>query len=184
MEHYDTIVNAILDKQPLRLVYKKFNADVDVHTYHPYFLKEYKGRWYLLGYSEHIHFHPTLGLDRIESISPASVAFKENTKLNPNTYFNNTIGITLGKGNPEEVLLHFTPVQANYIKTQFLHHTQEVVQDDGNGLIVKMKLIPNYELLQLLLSFGAEVEVLEPATLREQITTTIRKMTERYSKNH
>jgi hypothetical protein len=117
-------VHSDLNKQPLRLTYKKFNAAPDIHTFHPYFLKEYKNRWYVRGYSETIHFYPTLGLDRIEKIEPASVTFKENKKPNPDAYFNHTIGITLGKGAPQEVRLHFTPMQVNYIKTQYLPHAE------------------------------------------------------------
>lgn len=181
IEHLNTLVHAILDKQPLRLTYQKFNAEPDIHTFHPYFLKEYKNRWYVRGYSETIHFYPTLGLDRIEKIEPASVTFKENKKPNPDAYFNHTIGITLGKGDPQEVRLHFTPLQANYIKTQYLHHTQETVQDDKDGLLITLQLIPNYELLQVLLSFGPEVEVLKPLKLREQMIEMIGKMVRKYS---
>ncbi|WP_276372713.1 WYL domain-containing protein [Chryseolinea sp. H1M3-3] len=180
IEHLDPLINAILDKQPLRLEYKKFTGKSDVHTFHPYFLKEYKNRWYVRGYSEKIRFYPTLGLDRIENFQPASVMYKPNKKTDQDAYFKHTIGITLGKGSPEEVRLYFSPMQANYIKTQFLHHTQEVVQDDAHGLVIKLMIIPNYELLQLLLGFGSEVEVLGPEKLREQMKEMVGKMGERY----
>jgi predicted DNA-binding transcriptional regulator YafY len=71
-------------------------------------------------------------------------------------------------------------MQANYIKTQYLHHTQEIVQDDQDGLIVTLQLIPSYELLQLLLSFGPEVEVVKPVKLRKQMAEMIGKMVGRY----
>lgn len=180
MAHFDTLMNAILDKQPLRIDYKKFMAEADVHTFHPYFLKEYKYRWYVLGYSDARSYHLTLGLDRIEGISHAHVKYKENTKLRPDEYFQHTIGVTLGKGRPEEIQLHFTTAQGHYIKTQYLHHTQEIIKDDDDGLIITLKLIPNYELLQLLLSFGPEVEVLKPLTLRKQMAEMVERMMKRY----
>jgi predicted DNA-binding transcriptional regulator YafY len=55
------------------------------------------------------------------------------------------------------------------VVTQHLHHTQKTVREDQNGLVISLKLIPNPELTQLLLSYGAEVEVLQLVKLREGI---------------
>lgn len=58
---------------------------------------------------------------------------------------------------------------APYIKTQHLHHTQKTVREDETGLVITLKLIPNPELTQLILSYGAEVKVLKPVSLQEGI---------------
>lgn len=58
---------------------------------------------------------------------------------------------------------------APYIKTQHLHHTQKTVREDETGLVITLKLIPNPELTQLILSYGVEVKVLMPAALHEGI---------------
>jgi predicted DNA-binding transcriptional regulator YafY len=73
------------------------------------------------------------------------------------------------------VKLWFSASQANYIKTQHLHATQQILFDDSNGMIVTLQLIPNYELLQTLLAFGSEVKVLEPITLQEEMKEMLRR---------
>ena len=123
----------------------------------------------MLGYSEAREHLITLGLERIEKIEPAHVAFRENKTLRPKEYFKHTLGITLGQGPIEEIELWFSPFQAPYIKTQHLHHTQKTLREDENGLVISLKLIPNPELTQLILSYGADVKVLKPTTLQEGI---------------
>jgi predicted DNA-binding transcriptional regulator YafY len=175
-DYFDTIYQAILNKQPLRITYRKFNGDKDdIHTLHSYFMKEYKGRWYVLGHSDARHYTITLGLDRINKLQHADAPYKENKVLKPKEYFEHTIGVTLGKGKPEEIELLFSPVLAPYIKTQHLHHTQKTIRDNADGLLITLKLIPNPELLQLLLSYCGDVKVIKPLQLREQFIEKIRK---------
>ncbi|HEY5823010.1 MAG TPA: WYL domain-containing protein [Cyclobacteriaceae bacterium] len=169
-DFFDLVLYAITNKQPLKITYRKFAGDHDdVHVLHSYFMKEYRGRWYVLGFSEARESVITLGLDRIIKAERANVLFKENKELKPKEYFQHTLGITLGKGPVEEIELWFSSLQAPYIKTQHLHHTQKTIRDNKEGLVILLKLIPNPELTQLLLSFGAEVKVLKPKSLRDSL---------------
>jgi predicted DNA-binding transcriptional regulator YafY len=181
MEFFDELLRAVDEKQPLTIVYKKFNDPVgDAHVFHAYLLKEYMNRWYVLGYSEARRSIITLGLDRILSLAPAPVAFRASTQLNEENYFHHTIGITHSSQTIEEILLQFSPNQANYIKTQHLHHSQQTVHEGKDGLKIALKLMINYELISLLLSFGAEVEVLKPPGLRRKVKELLRKGWEQY----
>ncbi len=172
-EFFDAVLKAITDQQPLHITYRKFDGlKNDEHIFHPYFLKEYKGRWYVLGHSEQRHYTITLGLDRFVKAEEANVVFKENKHLKPKEYFQHTLGVTLGKGPVEEIELWFSKQQAPYVKTQHLHHTQKTVREDDMGLTISLQLIPNPELTQLLLSYGAEVRVMKPDHLRETIKST------------
>jgi predicted DNA-binding transcriptional regulator YafY len=138
-------------------------------------MKEFRNRWYVLGYSEARHFIITLALDRIIKLKEANTAFKENKKLKPKEYFKHTLGITLGKGPVEDIELWFSPTMAPYIKTQHLHHTQKTIHEDKHGLTINLKLIPNPELLQLLLSYCGNVKVLAPVSLKEKYREDISK---------
>jgi hypothetical protein len=97
------------------------------------------------------------------------VVFKENKTLKPKEYFQHTLGVTLGNGAVEEVELWFSPALAPYIKTQHPHHTQKTLRDEATGLVITLKLIPNPELTQLILGYGADVKVLKPVGLIKQI---------------
>ena len=175
-DFFDIVLNAITDQQPLRILYRKFDSrHPDEHVLHPYFLKEYRGRWYVLGYSEERHYIITLGLDRFVTATCADIPFKENRKLKPKEYFQHTLGITLGRGPVEEIELWFSAALAPYIKTQHLHHSQKNISEDENGLVISLRLIPNPELTQLLLSYGNDVKVLKSERLKMEVEKVWRK---------
>ena len=50
---------------------------------------------------------------------------------------------------------------------------------DGSAVIA-IEVIPNFELEQLLLSFGERFEILSPTSLRETISARIKKNIEKY----
>jgi predicted DNA-binding transcriptional regulator YafY len=184
MEHFDVLYRAILKQTPLRITYQKFEGQTpSVHVFHPYLLKEYKFRWYVLGFSETRRSKLILALDRIEGIVKEKMEFKPAKGLDVQKYFDHTIGVTITHGSVKEIRLWFSVKQGNYIKTQHLHETQRIVSDTKEGLIVTLQLIPNYELLQLLLSFGPEVHILEPQTLQQELKTMLEKNLKLYEHN-
>jgi predicted DNA-binding transcriptional regulator YafY len=181
IEYFNPLYKAITKRTPLSIQYKKFEHETPrEHIFHPYLLKEYKFRWYVLGYSERRRGKLILALDRIESISAKKVSFKEYKGIDIQKYFDHTIGVTLNDRGVKEVKLWFSASQGNYIKTQHLHATQQILFDDKNGMIVTLQLIPNYELLQILLAFGPEVKVLEPVTLQEEMKEMLRRSLGQY----
>jgi predicted DNA-binding transcriptional regulator YafY len=175
--HYlDVLTDAIARRKPQRIAYQKFNAkQSEDHVFHPYLLKEFKDRWYVLGYSDARNNVITLALDRIEGITAEPIRYKTEARPSSRNYFKNTIGITHAQGPVEEIILWFSPQQGHYIKTQHLHSTQQVMQDDDTGLVIKLKLIINYEFTSLLLGFCPEVEVRQPVHLRQQLHELLEK---------
>jgi predicted DNA-binding transcriptional regulator YafY len=175
-EFFDEVLYAITHQQAITISYRKFGRHQDDdHVLHPYFLKEYRGRWYVLGYSDARQNLIVLGLDRIQKVTPAAQPFRENKTLKPKQYFEYTLGITLGKGPVEEIELWFAPTVAPYLTTQHVHHTQKTIRQDEQGLVISLKLIPNPELTQFILGYGADVKVLKPGTLQETVQAIWKK---------
>jgi predicted DNA-binding transcriptional regulator YafY len=176
LEYFERIHTAITDQQPLKITYRKFFSDKgNIHTFHPYSMKEYKDRWYVIGYGKERHFTFPLGLDRIESIEGATVPYRPNKTIDLDKYFEHTLGITIAKGPVQDVRLWFSPAQAPYIKTRHIHNSLKIVSDAEDGLVVSLALIPNYELMQEILSYGPEVKVLGPESLRDSIKEMLKK---------
>lgn len=170
------LYDAAIRKQPLRIHYQKFGDEHGKdHIYHPYFLKEYKKRWYALGWSERCRNTLTLALDRMKRIEEEAVAFRENTGIKPEEYFRQTLGVTVGKGPAEEIRLLFTPQQGHYIKTQPIHESQIILQDDADGLLIQLMLVVNFELIAFIQSYVPHVRVIGPSSLREQVMENLRK---------
>jgi predicted DNA-binding transcriptional regulator YafY len=170
MAHFDTIINALHNQQPLRITYKKYEVDeCNDHVLHPYRLKESDHRWYVIGYSELRKRVIQLALDRVEAIAEAKVPYRTNSMLDLDHFFAHALGVTVSGKKVEEIELWFSPHQGNYIKTLHLHDTQKIVRDDANGLVITLQLIINPELTQTILKFIPNVRVLKPKHLRDEL---------------
>lgn len=180
IEHFDPLYKAILKQQTLHINYQGFGKPASAHVFHPYLLKEYKFRWYVLGYSERHGSKVVLALDRIENITPRKTRYKPYRGQDIQTYFEHTLGVTINSTGVKEIRLWFSVSQGHYLKTQPLHAKQHIVKDDATGLVVTVRLTPNYELLQTLLSFGPEVKVLAPAQVRDDLKAMVQKTLDLY----
>jgi predicted DNA-binding transcriptional regulator YafY len=183
IEHLSEIVEAIRHKNVMRIQYQPFNKnEAKKHTVHPYFIKEYNGRMYLIGKD----IHPTkesifltFAFDRMSEVLKMNQTFRED-ELDKENYFNATIGISLTGEKPEKIVLQFEPAQANYIKSQPLHHSQKIIKDNSKQLVIALDLVINYELMAMLLSFGDKVKVLKPASLADRIVAAAKNMIRQY----
>jgi predicted DNA-binding transcriptional regulator YafY len=140
----------------------------------PYLLKEYQNRWYVVGLLVGLNEFRSFGIDRIENIEVLNETFKADHKLNPSQLFENTIGLTYSNNKLEEVILSFTPLQAKYVKSLPLHKSQEIVKETNKEVIVKLKVIPNFELKQKILMLGDQVKVIEPKWFAKDIKKVLK----------
>jgi len=182
LRYLSTLATAIFQRQPLRIVYRKFHDEHEAeHRFHPYQLKAYNNRWYVRGYSEKRKEVIVLGLERIEGMMNEKVRYRDDIAVGDKEYFFHTLGITKGSGTVEDIELEFTPAQGHYVKTLHLHHTQQIVKDDAESLIIRLQLIQNYELCQLIMSYMDQVKVLKPLSLRNRIKELLLHTTALYN---
>jgi len=175
------LFNAIINKTVLKVTYKAFyKTRPETLTYHPYYLKQFNNRWFVLGLNEDEGvFDWNLALDRIENIEVTTLPYKTND-TDWEEYFFDIVGVTKEANKKlEEVVLKFSENHAPYIITKPLHPTQKH-NYDSKELIVRIKVIPNFELTKLVLSFGEDVEVIAPQHLRNRIKEKLKKGLDRY----
>lgn len=184
IEYMSDMVEAIREKKILRITYQTFTSkEPKKHTVHPYFIKEYNGRMYLIGKD----IHPvkeskflTFAFDRMSDVIKMNQSFTEE-QIDPAQYFKSAIGISLTDAKPEEIVLAIDPLQARYIKTQPLHHSQRIIKETATELHVGLELVINYELRSLLLGMGNKVKVLKPKQLALQLHEIASDMVQLYS---
>jgi len=170
IEHLSPLIDATIYHQTLQITYRSFAERESVWTIYPYYLKQYNNRWFLFGLNATYNSISNLPLDRIEKIEHTDLPFLENKDVDFDTYFDDIVGVTKPKPNVsvETVMLKFDKKRFPYIISKPIHQTQTVV--DETNCILSIKVRPNKELEALILSFGAQVEVLSPASLRQQIS--------------
>ncbi len=182
------VLEAIKGKSVISFDYQPFNYDTPKNIIvHPYLLKEFNNRWYLIGLLEEFRIQERyemhqFALDRIKNKVrvKANIEYFHVPSFNPAKLYEHIYGMSTTFGNVvEEVLLRFTPLRAKYVATNPLHHTQTCLSDSESTF--SFHLIPNKELESLVLSFGADVEVLEPESLRSRIRMIIEDAGRKYS---
>ena len=159
------LLQAIKENREVRFRYISFlDQSESERVLHPYLLKEYRNRWYVIGKDVDGGKVKTFGLDRITDLSLRENYFTVDKSFDPEVLFKYSFGITAG-GEPEKIVLKFAPQEGRYVKAQPLHPTQKIINENEDSLTIQLKVIPSYELKATIRSFGDKVEVLEPASL-------------------
>lgn len=172
------IISAMRDFRVIRLCYQSFrHPEPFCFNVRPYCVKYFKQRWYLLGDSD-------LGLriyslDRFVDMEELEEHFEIPKGFDAEEYFGNYFGVIIGE-EPEDVKIRVVPDQVKYFQTLPMHGSQrETAQEDGSS-VFSYHIAPTLDFVQEILSHGADVEVLEPAELRESIADIIAGMASRY----
>ena len=178
---FGKLLQAILTKRTLKIIYTPFGKDSYSERVYPYHLKQFNDRWYLIaqavGYETLGHY----ALDRIESFEEISIPYKES-EVNFNEYFDDVIGVTVPEqSEPVDVVLRVSNKRFNYIKTKPLHLSQRIISEEDDYTTISINVKINLELISLILSFGPDVEVIAPASLRAMIAKNISAMSGMYS---
>lgn len=183
VENLGDIYQAILRKNVLKISYQTFRAHEPRNwVIHPYMLKEWDHRWYLLGYVEEKKNHGVFALDRMKEIKVVRQPFIENKLADSDDYFRDVIGVTLLPGQKvEEIELVFSPLLAPYARTKPIHHSQHILQQYEDGsLHISLSLVSNPELVRMIMSFGKDVKVVKPLQLAEEIKSAARTIVAQY----
>lgn len=179
IDRFKEVFGYIVNEQPIRVSYAPFNKLPYEVVIHPYYLKQYNNRWYLLGYSPEYSGISVLPLDRILEAFPEKINFIPDSIIeDPDDYFYDVVGMTIPKnGNVETVKLRFSEHRFPYIKAKPIHPSQ---QSNDIDRTVTLKLIPNRELTATILGFGKDAEVLEPTSLRQEICSIFEECSKNY----
>lgn len=172
LQHLDELYQAVIHQKAVQLTYKSFRASQpQVFFFHVWWLKEFKNRWFAVGVKEKGAPILNLALDRILEIkSDDTPPYIPNDHINPNEYYRDVIGVTVSRNlRPCNVKLLVDHLNAPYVETKPLHHSQQILERTEQGIIISLKVQINYELEREILGFGPGMVVLAPESLRKTI---------------
>lgn len=180
-EYLPMVIEAAKEHAKLRFTYAGFNrsrAERNI-IFHPYLLKRYKQRWYMLGIKEGSEGWRTYALDRIKELNILREHFARRQDLNTDDVFGHILGITTSKAPVRTVRLLTTPTQAKYFRALPLHPTQtETVHENYSIFTYRLKI--NYELIHEIMSLGNGVKVLDPPELKVMVVAALREALDQY----
>lgn len=165
-EFLSPLLGAIRQRQLVSFNYESFKKQgTSKREVEPYLLREYKNRWYLLSREVSSNTYKVFGLERMNDVCVKPTKFIKDASLDHASYFSNSVGITVNhKNGVEEVKFNCGEVLFQYLESQPLHASQKIVAIK-NGYEVTLRAMVTYELIQLLVSFGPELKVIQPPSL-------------------
>lgn len=174
----DTIEKAILQRQQISFEYtavrSKQGSVIHAHV-DPYYIVHMEGHFYLIGYSNEVNKFFEYRLDRIrgESVEILSHLI-DAVRQRPAVEFSYWIdGDIARRGLSDRWLTQTTEREEVYVDSEG-HEKRRV--------LVRAKAHNEWRVIQQLLKYGDQAELVEPANLREQMRQVVARMMSFYEK--
>lgn len=183
--------DAINQKTVLKVSYRPFDKPPLEIIFHPQYMKEYNGRWFVLGEADTEPFHAfNIALDRVAGL-PSRVVDVEYIPVESGfyeEYFKNIVGVTHENGMRVErvVIRTKSAYQHGLLLTKPVHHSQFESMpfgshSDGSYGELSMDVEPNRELIGKILSYGDSLEVMSPIDLRNRVKAVLEAQVRQYA---
>lgn len=172
--HFSPLFDAIVKKNVLAIQYHRFGKPSYERIIHPYQMRQYNNRWFLVGLEERLLPRIPLvviPLDRIDEFSVReNDIYQEYYGKDFEEYFYDIVGVSLNpEGEIKKVIVIAQFPAANYIETKPVHPSQRIIRKGESEVVFQWEVIPNYELETQLLTYADQCEVVEPLSLRRAI---------------
>lgn len=181
IEFLQDILVAIRNHQRIRFKHESYQSGKSKrYQLKPYLIKEYQGRWYVVGVVAGMHEIRTFGLDRISELEILTKTFVPDADLNLKERFNDVVGLVYTGIEVEKVVIAVQKSQVPYLKSAPLHSSQKFIKvEDGKDLI-ELRLKSNYEFVQRVFMQMDTVRVIEPEWLVKEVKERAGRMLEGY----
>lgn len=190
------LFTAISQQQVVEIHYHKFGTPNNIQTIkiHPYLLKEYNRRWFVVGAAEDGGRIMCYSLDRINKVIPLPSHSYQSYNGDINEYFEDIIGVTNYSNKEAYSILFWVSDQSkDYVLSKPLHDSQKHYTGTScskyrnlypnlmGGDFFSIECKENYELIRELTSFGADLIVLSPDFICTEIRKWITNMQKVYT---
>jgi predicted DNA-binding transcriptional regulator YafY len=149
---------------------------------HPYHVFNHRGDWYVAGWDEGREEVRIFALHRIRSATVATESFAPPRGFSFAKFMADAFAIQKG-GPTVEVAVRFAPRQARWIRERRWHPTARVQERIDGGLVLSLRIAETSEIVRWVMQFGAEAEVLKPASLRRAVAAEMTAALRAYRKS-
>ncbi len=180
LEVLETLTQAWSQGRMVRLWHRHVSGQVYEYDFGPYYIEPYAvGQTvHIIGWREPPGAVRTFKLERIqriEMISP-SRQYTIPADFDPHSMLAEAWGIWYTEAEPVSVVLRFHPRVAHRVRETRWHQSEQVEEQADGSLIWRARVAEPQEMLPWIRGWGADVEVLEPKELREQMMGEARRL--------
>ncbi|MGI9250761.1 MAG: helix-turn-helix transcriptional regulator [Pseudohongiellaceae bacterium] len=181
IEYFRKLTTALVHRRRVSVVYHGREQDkLTERLISPQRLVYYRDNWYLDAWCHLRKGLRTFSLDRLRPIKVETSKTRELTDKELDKHFTKTFGIFSGSVK-EIAKLRFTPEAAKWAADENWHPEQQgKVLPDGRYELNIPYGNPT-ELLQDIMKYGPDVEVLAPKSLRQQLAENLKKACAQYT---
>ena len=179
-EHFQTVAGALLQRKRLTIRYHSRSDDAETRReISPQRLTHYRDNWYLDAWCHQRNGLRSFAVERLREAKALEKPAKDITEAELDTHFASSYGIFAGKPK-HTAILRFTPERARWVAEEQWHpHQQGRMLDDGSYEL-HIPYADSRELVMDILKHGAEVKVVSPNSLREEVLQHLQTALTRY----
>lgn len=179
IEHVNEMMTGLLREERLRVTHGSVARYQKPFVLEPLTLVIYKKGLYLAGYSHHHNGIRTFSLDGFRDVDwLRGERFEYPADYHPSKLAEGAFGLISGPRT--RVRIFFDEKVARFVRRRRWHPTQEV-RRVPNGIELAMEVSGTVEVVSWVLGFGDQAEVLEPASLRDQVAAELARASARYA---
>lgn len=195
--HLTGIMEAMTENSEIVIVYRKYTSEeTDRYTIRPYALKEFAKRWYIVGHCIERDAMRVYGLDRIMSMEITGRQFRMPKNFDVDELFATGFGIYIPQDRGQTITFRTSHTEANFLRDLPIHPSQrELTPKEVRKLFPDMSPVnedvffeifvcPNDALIMEFCKHAGRLEVLSPATVREEVASELMKAASLYTSPH
>ncbi len=184
LDHFDGLFKAIEGRQVLKIRYSPAFSQEEDRIFHPYYLKQYNCRWFLLGFDVKVQAIRNFALDRIKGFSVENdIEYIPYSGGGFEDYFKDVVGVTIMENEPVQDIefLVYDEKTFNYLTTNSFHPSLTILKgySDEEPARMSVTVRPNWELDAALLKYADNIRIVSPGPFRQHFLARIRKSLER-----
>lgn len=183
------LYEAITNEQVLKFEYNAGYEEYLSVVFHPHFLKEYNSRWFLFGRMDKgngtILEVGNCALDRI--VGDIAIVNNINYIAAPKDcyqhYFDDIIGVSkMSNDIPIEITIETLDLYThNRMVTKPIHKSQKEFKPFDTTGCITICVVPNKELMGVLLGFGTHIKIVTPDNFVDKYKTELENMLHLYT---
>ena len=181
----NTINRAIMEHRIVEVFYKPLGQDrASKRLIEPYGIAFYHGSLYIIADANEVSAEKErvrhLKVDRFQKATALDEWFKPREGFEVQKHLRESIGI-FGGSNAKKFRIKITAYAAPWIEEDPWHPDQQIKRHSDGSLTLTLTAAHDMEVIQRVLAFGSEAEILSPASCRKEITRIIQSLSEKYS---
>lgn len=163
-EYFDLFYEACKERVPVSILHFSYiKRQFKQSILHPFLIKEFDNRWYVIGFSESHNAVRTFGLDRISHPLKIKKNFITTNLAEMDYYLKDIYGVyPLPNAKKEKIKIEVDEIGTHYFQAYPLHESQEIKKDEYGTSEITFDLIPSFELARYFISLGSQVQILSP----------------------